>query len=316
LTKESLMGDRVLSDEQIEAWRTDGYVVVEGFLEPSVVAAVVEAAQANHVPSREEYDRLRSEGAPASTVCDSCRQERPITAGMAWNNTPPYAAAVLNDLPFLPQSIVVAEQLLGTPELRLTQSILRATYGGPETVDQALHRDYANNTLLTPTRQDRGFGQLAMILYLTDVAIGDAPTYVVGHRYGGDRPIVPSSLTKDEDPALYEHEFPVLAPAGSALFYTMRTWHRGSAGTDPKGFRLVHDAVYRIAGDDWMDYQAWASTMHTDAGQRTIERLTPRQRELIGIPPPGHPYWIDATVDDFAARYPGADAEPYRAAIA
>jgi ectoine hydroxylase-related dioxygenase (phytanoyl-CoA dioxygenase family) len=309
------VAERVLSDEQVEQWRSEGYVLVEGFLDSEEVATAVEESYA-HVPTREEYDRSHGAGVTAlGATCEACKQPLPATHGLAWNNVPPYKGDTLNQLPFLTQSIAAAEQLLGTPDLRLTQSILRATYCGPETVDQALHRDYGNNTLLTPTRHDRGYEQLAMILYLTDVGIGDAPTYVVSNRHGASRPVVPGSRTKEDDPELYEHELPVLVPAGTALFYTMHTWHRGSAGTDPRGFRLVHDAVYRPAGNDWMDYQAWSTSLCTDDGRRCIELLTPRQRELIGIPGPAHPYWTPETIADFAARYPGSDPEPYRAAL-
>src|SRR5206468_2198021 len=46
--------------------------------------------------------------------------------------------------------------------------------------------------------------------------------------------------------------------------------------------------------------------------QRFLERATPRQRELLGFPPPGHPYWNRETLAGVAARYPGMDMTPYR----
>jgi len=300
----------VLTDEQVEAWQTDGYVVVERFLDAEEVGRALQEARA-HFPTREEYDRSKGE-VVGDLRCDSCGEPFRLQAGMAFNVLP-YKGDTLNTLPFHPRVLAAVEQLLGTDDLRLTQSLLRATYCGLDTVDQLLHRDYHDNSLLTPPKHGVEFEQLPVLIYLTDVGIGDAPTYVVSKRRSDDRPLVPHHLTKDEDPELYAHEVPNVGSAGTALFYSMRTWHRGSAGTDPNGFRIVHHAVYRKRGHEWMDFTAWPVIFDVETGQRCIERLTPRQRELLGIPAPGHPYWTEETVADFTVRYPAADVEPYLA---
>ena len=46
--------------------------------------------------------------------------------------------------------------------------------------------------------------------------------------------------------------------------------------------------------------------------QHFIERATPRQREVLGFPPPGDPYWNDETLAAVALRYPKMDMRPYR----
>jgi hypothetical protein len=46
--------------------------------------------------------------------------------------------------------------------------------------------------------------------------------------------------------------------------------------------------------------------------KRFIERATPRQREVLGFPPPGHPYWNPETLAAVATRYPKMDMSPYR----
>jgi hypothetical protein len=239
----------------------------------------------------------------------------------------PFAGPTLNTIGFHPRIVAAAEQLLGTDDLRLTQSLLRATYGGSETVDQFLHRDFVNNTLLTPPREDGAFGQLPVLVYLTDVGIGEAPTYLVSKRYSDDRSTDPTETqwetkaasvagswaarSREDDPELYAHEVPTLGPAGTALFYSMRTWHRGSASLDRESVRIVHHAVYRRTGYDWMDFTAWPPVFDTARGQQCIAALTPRQRRLLGIPAPGHPFWTPETIAYFGARYPGADIEPY-----
>jgi hypothetical protein len=45
--------------------------------------------------------------------------------------------------------------------------------------------------------------------------------------------------------------------------------------------------------------------------QRFVERASPRQRELIGIPPVGHEYWDETTLVGMAARYADMDMAPY-----
>ncbi len=45
--------------------------------------------------------------------------------------------------------------------------------------------------------------------------------------------------------------------------------------------------------------------------RETIVRMTPRERDLFGWPPPGSEYWNDQTIADVAARYPGMDMTPY-----
>jgi hypothetical protein len=48
--------------------------------------------------------------------------------------------------------------------------------------------------------------------------------------------------------------------------------------------------------------------------QRFIERATPRERCVIGFPPPGDNYWNERTIAGVGARYVGMDMEPYRVA--
>src|SRR5947208_3014970 len=70
--------------------------------------------------------------------------------------------------------------------------------------------------------------------------------------------------------------------------------------------------VFRARDSHWMGFSAWARAGQAPALQRFLERATPRQRELLGFPPPGHPYWNRETLAGVAARYPGMDMTPYR----
>jgi hypothetical protein len=64
-----------------------------------------------------------------------------------------------------------------------------------------------------------------------------------------------------------------------------------------------------------MGFSAWARSGQVPALQRFLERAAPRQRELLGFPPPRHPYGNEETLAGVAARYPGMDMTPYRDAF-
>jgi hypothetical protein len=59
----------------------------------------------------------------------------------------------------------------------------------------------------------------------------------------------------------------------------------------------------------------WAGRSHEPEWYRFVHRATPRQLELFGFPPPGHPYWTEATLAGTAQRYPGLNMTPWRQAL-
>ena len=42
-----------------------------------------------------------------------------------------------------------------------------------------------------------------------------------------------------------------------------------------------------------------------------MQRASVRQRDVLGFPPVGSPYWDEQTLADVAARYEGIDLRPY-----
>lgn len=295
------MADRRVTDAQVEEWRTTGSVHVEGLLAPEEVQAA-HANMAEHFPTRAEFD--------------AHPDRRPRLANGLAFRVLPFTGDAMNANTFHPVVLDAVGRMIGTDDLRLTQSLVRASYATDDTVDQLLHRDFHNNSLLTPHADLTQFGHVPVILYYTDVGVGDAPTYVGPPELAADVPILPTHVPKESAPELYAGERPLLARAGDAFFYSMRTLHRGSAFTDPTGYRFVHHLAYRAAGNEWMQFTAWTLPMDSPQGRRCIEQLDPRQRTALGIPAPGHPYWTDETVEYFGLRYPGADVAPYREALA
>jgi hypothetical protein len=69
------------------------------------------------------------------------------------------------------------------------------------------------------------------------------------------------------------------------------------------------------ADAEWGQRMAWASRSHEPGWYEFAQRATPRQLALFGFPPPGHPYWTEATLTGTAQRYPGLDMTPWRQAL-
>ena len=223
----------------------------------------------------------------------------------------PFADDALNDVSTHPRLIAFVERVLGTRDVLLSQAAVWAKYAGTGDFEQGLHLDYQGNTLVVP-RDDSDYRQINMILYYTDVTEDLGPTCVVSQEKTRDLPPWPTHRTRKKDPALYKHERPILASAGDLLVFSMGTWHRAGAMTADFGARFSHHFVWRAAAHAFQGYQQWSSKGESEEMQRFVARSTPRQREVLGFPRPGHPYWNDDTLAAVALRYPGLDMSPYR----
>ena len=153
-----------------------------------------------------------------------------------------------------------------------------------------------------------------MILYYTDVPPDMGPTMVVSQEHTTDVPLWPPFKTRKKHPDLYKLERPVLATAGTLLIFSMRTLHRASEMTADHGVRLSQHFIWRSARHHFQGYQHWPAHGEDEDLQRFIARATPRQREVLGFPRPGDPYWTPETLAAVALRYPTMDMSPYRRA--
>ena len=222
----------------------------------------------------------------------------------------PFAGDALNDVSTHPEIISFVERLLGTTDVLLSQSAIWAKYAETGDFEQGLHLDYQGNTLVTP-RDDGDYRQVNMILYYSEVTDEMGPTFVVSQEHTKDLPLWPTHRTRKRSPELYRHERPVLANAGDLLIFGMRTWHRASAMTAESGARLSHHLVYRAANHGFQGYHHWPRFGENEHLQHFIERSTPRQREVLGFPKAGDPYWNEETLAAVKLRYPGMDIRSY-----
>jgi Phytanoyl-CoA dioxygenase (PhyH) len=280
-----------ITEADYQHWRDHGYVVVKVLDDDQIEAALTNIYR--YFPSWEEFAQARYR-----------YTDLPARAAF------PFVDDALNWHTSNPALLAFAERVLGTDKIMLGHSILMAKYAGTRDFAQNIHVDYQNNTLAYP-KPDTEIFDFPVITYYTDVTVELGPTHLVPQDYTRERVLAPSHLGRDEAPELYEHEIAVTLPAGSTLMYSMNTWHRGSTMTATEGNRFSHHVTFTKASMTW----AGQTTFQHEGGRpemnHYIEWATPRQRELVGFPPVGDPYWDQATLAGVAARYPGMDMEPY-----
>jgi hypothetical protein len=285
-----------IDDEVLDRVRTDGFAVVEGFLMADEVAAA-RAGVFDEFPTHEQY------------FADPAAHTSVVAHQFAGLRVGPFPSWALTRLAFHPDLVDAAERFCGTTDLDLYKIELWAKYSGAVDYDQTHHRDFGNHSLLVP-RADQRWPQLTTFILLSDVTDHDAPTKVIPRSIGDAYPVWPNHLPEGE---LFDREIAVTGPAGSIFLYTTDVLHRGSAFTDHPRSRFVLLADYMARGNPWMGKVSWPGRGNNPAFQPLMVNATPRERNLFGIPLPGHEYWNAQTLHDVALRYPGIDLTPYGA---
>ena len=225
----------------------------------------------------------------------------------------PFADTPLSLLAVHPSVVAVAEELLGTTDIRLYHAEAWAKYAGAADYDQDLHRDFVNHTLVVPSA-DPAYGQVLFYLFLAYVGGGDGPTCFVPRHLTTHVPLMPAAVSRAARPDLYAAEVAATGPAGTVVAYSPDTFHRGSALTRPHASRFTVLMSFRPAATEWGQRYGWADRGYWPGWQPFVEAATPRQLELVGFPAPGHAYWTPDTLAGVALRYPRLDLTPWRTA--
>jgi len=287
-----------ISEKQIEHLLRHGYAIVPKFL----AGAELAAARENLLRYYPTADELSATPQRYGWVYDDPEHLQTEF---------PFDGDVLNDISTHSHIIKFVEKILGTTDVLLSQAAIWAKYAGTGDFEQGLHLDYQGNTLVVP-RDDGDYRQINMILYYSDVTAEMGPTFVVSQEKTKDLPLWPTHRPRKRNPELYADERPVLAEAGDLLIFGMRTWHRASAITADSGARFSHHLVYRSARHQFQGYHHWPKIGESEILQRFIQKTTPRQRQVLGFPKPGDPYWNEQTLAAVKLRYPAMDLSPYQ----
>lgn len=285
-----------IADELYEHWREHGYVITR-LLDDTEVAAAVDAIH-EYMPPWEEYARHRRWHGETVGLTGFIRVDFP------------FSGDALNWTTIHPELVGFAERVLRTKRIMLSHGQLGGKYAGTRDFEQPLHVDYGNNMLVVPRRDEVTF-DFPALLYYTDVTVDLGPTYVVPQDVTREDPLVPRHRDRDEFPELYEHEFPVTVPAGHVLIYSMRTFHRGSRMLAEEGLRFAQNIGFKRCDTTFCGQETFQHEGGRPEMDRFLEKATPRERELVGFPAVGDPYWTDEMVEAVALRYPNLDLSLY-----
>jgi hypothetical protein len=315
------VASRLATDAEIERWREDGWVVLEGLIGTDEIDAAA-AELPNLFPTPAAYHR-DPEGETERWLGRPAPEHETYTwpaegpgfrpAQHRWNQPfPLHDSPALNRLCVHPSIVDFAERALSTPDLRIYQAQATAKYTGLTNYEQPLHTDRNHSWL--PAFAGPPWFHVEGFLYLSDVDAGTAPTHLVpAGDAAGREPELPIGLPR-RDPDLYAAERAAAGGRGSFLAYRNDVWHRAVDLTAPAGARFLLNASYKVASVEWIGYHAWQSQAQSPDLVAFVEGSTPRELALLGFPQPGDPVWTPELLDATAREYPGLDLSPWRAA--
>jgi ectoine hydroxylase-related dioxygenase (phytanoyl-CoA dioxygenase family) len=296
---------RDIDQSDIDHWHQHGYVIIREFLDPGELKAALENLY-QYLPDWQEY----SERGP---LFRNMQGSSGLSAPGWVRHEFPYVGDALNQVALHPFLVAFVERLVGHSNLLMSHGAIVGKYAGRADYDQELHEDYTNNTLAYPAAGTEML-DVPMIVYYTDVTEELGPTYIVSKEH--TQHLAPTGrrfYSPEQYPELYEHEKPATLPAGSVLIYSMRALHRGSAMRAREGLRFSQFVAFHAAGYPWLGSHTFQGLGDRPEMHHLLTHATPRQRQLLGFPAPGDPYWTEETRAGVAARYPEMDMCPYEA---
>jgi len=316
------MGSRTATDDEVEAWRRDGWVLLDGLVGRDEVDATSEDLRLLF-PTGQEYHAdpegvtERRKGRPIEPEEEyQWPEEGPgfRSGQQRWMGSFPFdGGGALNRLCVHPSIVDFAERALGTRDIRLYQAHASAKYSGLTNYEQPMHTDRNHSWL--PAVGQSPWWNLTGFLYLSDVTEDENPTLLVTLRDSAGVSSPYPVILPRMDRSLYAAERPAPGARGSFLAYRSTVWHRGSAFGRPGTARFVLALAFKHAGQDWIGYDQAQSRSTGPQWTHFVEHCSPRQLELFGFPPPGHAIWNEALLRETAKRYPKLDLTPWRTAL-
>ena len=316
------MTSRQATDAEVSAWREDGWVLLDGLIGTEEIDALTEdlreifpRAEDLHADPDGVTERWLGHPVQPKEVFvwpDEGPGFRPDQ--QRWAAAFPFAGTgALNRMCVHPSIVDFAERALDNNEIRLYQAHLSAKYAGVTNYEQPMHVDRNHSWL--PAGSESPWWNLEGFLYLTDVTDDDNPTRLVtvGETVHIDSPY--GVVMPNMEPGVYAAERPAPGVRGSYLAYRSDTWHRGAPFGSGTGARVVLAVAFKNASVEWIGYDTQQSRSTGIEWTVFVESSTPRELELFGWPPPGHPVWDERLVERTQERYPALDLGPWRKAL-
>jgi len=314
------MTGRRARDDEIAAWRRDGWVLVDGLIEPDEIDRALPDVH-RVFPTGAEYHAdpagvtARYLGTPAPAPRDRWPATGPgfRPEQHRWRSQFPFPGDALNRLCVHPAIVDFMERTLDAGDIRLYQAQIGAKYTGDANYEQPMHTDRNHSWL--PPHPDLRWSHVESFLYLSDVTDGNAPTHLVPLERTRHYPPTLPLLWPENEADAYAAEIAAPGPRGSLLAYRSDVFHRGVDLTEPNGARFLLNVSFKHAAHDWIGFTAIQSRATSYHFIRFVEQSTPRELDLLGFPQPGHPIWTDELLDRTAERYPSLDLTPWREAV-
>ena len=316
------MTSRQATDAEVSAWREDGWVLLEGLIGTEEIDALTEdlreifpRAEDLHADPDGVTERWLGHPVQPKEVFvwpDEGPGFRPDQ--QRWAAAFPFAGTgALNRMCVHPSIVDFAERALGNIDLRLYQAHLTAKYAGVTDYEQPMHVDRNHSWL--PAGSESPWWNLEGFLYLTDVTDDDNPTRLVTVRETAHIQSPYGVVMPNMEPGVYAAERPAPGVRGSYLAYRSDCWHRGAPFGSATGARVVLAVAFKNAGMEWIGYDTQQSRSTGIEWTVFVEGSTPRELELFGWPPPGHPVWDESLLERTQQRYPELDLSPWRKAL-
>ena len=317
----SVMSGRLAGDDEVATWHRDGWVLVDGLVGADDIDGAIEDLW-SVFPKPERFHDDPARYIPAGKDTETLRRGYPEMPEHGpwfrpdqhrWGREFPFmGSGALNRLYVHPSIIDFAERALETTNIRLYQSAVSARYTGDADYEQPMHTD--RNHSFLPAIPGPPFFHVETFLYLTDVDEDCAPTHVVKRGDAAGRS-TNEIFFPEQDPEIYAAEQGAVGPRGSLMAYRNDVFHRGVNITRPRGARFLLNVSFKRADADFIGYANTQSKSTHPGWTRFVEESTPRELELFGFPPPGHPVWTDELITATRLRYPNLDLEPWRRAL-
>ncbi len=298
-----------ISDAHLEEVRTQGFTVMEGFLEPDLLGA----AQENL------WDIYPRPDVYFSAEEDHRRLVRGQFSGLRHF---PFPGGALNGLVHHPDLVNAAARYCGTTDLDIYKIELWGKYSGSVDYDQGHHRDFAGHTL-TVTKQADDFKMMTTFILLSDVTLETGPTKVVplahtrdlARHLGEIEPEVDKIGPFGKD-TFKDVEISITGPAGSIFIYHPDIVHRGSSLLGHRVARFALLVDYSPVRKRWTGKQSWPTHATSPLWKPAFIPMTPYERTLFGFPAVDDDFWDEQTIRDTGNRYDGMDMSPYLASYA
>lgn len=316
------MSSRLARDTEVNAWRENGWILIEGLVGTDEIDAVAQDLR-NIFPTAEEL-HADPEGVTERRIGRPVEPKEVFVwpdegpgfrpEQQRWSATFPFPESErLNRLCVHPSVVDFAERALENTDIRLYQAGASAKYAGVTNYEQPMHVDRNHSWL--PAGSASPWWNLEGFLYLSDISDADNPTRLVSVRDSSRIDSPYGVVMPNMEPDVYAAERPAPGIRGSYLAYRSDCWHRGAPFGSASGSRIVLSIAFKNAETEWIGYNTQQSVSTGIEWTVFVEGSTPRELALFGWPAPGHPVWNERLIMRTQQRYPQLDLGPWRSAL-